>query len=200
MNQQIDFQQEFYRKIIHLFSLVIPIGYGLTDKITTLIVLLPVTFIIVGADLFKHRVKEIRELANKIFGKMLRSHESTHLSGASYTLLASSIVIILLPKNIAITALAVPFVGDPMAGLIGRKFGRMRFFTKTVEGTLAFILSGSVVVYIIMLIFQLDLLFFVTGFVAVCIAGVVEAASAFLRIDDNFAAPLVMGLYMGVLL
>jgi len=197
---QIPFRQEILRKVIHLSAIMIPIGYALSNRADTLLFLIPITVFVAAADFLKSRVKELNELVTKIFGGMLRPKEYRGLSGASYTLLASCIVITLFPLHVAVTALAVPAVADTAAGLVGRKFGRMKFFNKTVEGTLAFILSGTFIVYVIMNIYGLSLLFFVTGFVAVCIAGVVEAASRFLHIDDNFSVPIVMGFYMGVLL
>ncbi len=197
---QITLKHELFRKLLHLASLAIPALYALTDETITLLVLVPVTFVILAVDLLKNHIKELNAAITGIFGRMMRSHEYFGLTGASYLLLASCIVIGVFPKNIAITAMAVPAVGDVMAGLIGRVFGRIRFFSKTVEGTLAFIFSGTLVVYLIMNIFQLSLLFFVTGFAATCIAGVVEAASKYLHIDDNFSVPIFIGLFMGVLL
>jgi len=197
---QITLKHELFRKLLHLASLSIPVLYALTDETITLLALVPVTFIVVVIDLVRSNAKGLNAVITGIFGNIMRAHESLGLTGASYLLLASCIVIAVFPKNIAITAMAVPAVGDVMAGLIGRSFGRIQFFSKTVEGTLAFIFSGTLVVYLIMNIFQLSLLFFVTGFAATCIASVVEAASKYLHIDDNFSVPIFMGLFMGVLL
>jgi hypothetical protein len=42
---------EISRKIVHLFSLSIPIGYALTSKETALAVLIPLTMGFLGVDL-----------------------------------------------------------------------------------------------------------------------------------------------------
>jgi dolichol kinase len=91
-------------------------------------------------------------------------------------------------KPIAVAALTFIIVGDTLAALIGRRFGRHRFGRKSVEGSLA-CLAGTLLVAI----FAPDLALPVALFGAT-VAAITEALST--RIDDNISVPIISGLAM----
>ncbi len=201
---QITYQQEIYRKLIHFSSIIIPVVYTSTDHLRMLVVLLPVTALFIALDMLRHYDNKLKALTMNFLGDLIRDGEkdgeAKRLSGASFTLLAACICIFLFPKIVAITALIVAAVADPIAALIGRKFGKKEFLGKTVEGTLAFILSGVMVVFAVSEVAHENVLFIVSGSVAVCLAAVMEAASKVIHIDDNFSVPVIMGFFMGILI
>ena len=79
-----------------------------------------------------------------------------------------------------------------MAALIGRKFGKHRFLSKSFEGTLAFFISASIVVFFTPKIEGLFLEYLI-GIIAAAVAAIVENIS-FGWMDDNLTIPVSMGL------
>ena len=201
---RVSYKQEVLRKLIHLSWIIIPIGYAFLNKEAMVIIIYPLTILLLIMEVFRHKHPLIKNLAHKLFGGMLRDHEISgdklSLSGASYVLLASCILVGFFPKIIAICAISVLAISDAAASLIGRKFGRTKFFNKSLEGTLAFILSGLITVYVIGFLAHEDMLFFIAALVGVCISAIVEAASKKLKVDDNFSIPLSFGIFMWLLL
>jgi len=57
-------------------------------------------------------------------------------------------VVYFFSENVAIAAVSVATLGDAMAAIIGKNFGRHRFPNgKSLEGSLAYFLSGLLVIY-----------------------------------------------------
>jgi dolichol kinase len=85
-----------------------------------------------------------------IFGFLLRQHEvdtgKKNLNGATYVLISALICVIIFPKIFFVTAFTILIISDSLAALIGRKFGRHKLFAKSLEGTLAFFISASIVI------------------------------------------------------
>ena len=119
------------------------------------------------------------------------------LTGATFVLLSALICILLFPKVIVITAFAILIISDTAAALIGRRFGRHPFRSKTVEGTTAFFVTASVVVALAPKIDYLATEYLI-GSIAAVLGAFVEAVSGDL-IDDNLSIPISIGIVMWVL-
>ena len=205
MNQNdrgtIDYKDELVRKLIHLTSLLIPIVYYFISKTSAAIILGSLSFFAITLDLARYFSPEVGKVFYKIFGFLLRRHEvdekKKNLNGATYVLLSGLIGILIFPKIIFITAFAILIVGDIMAALIGRKFGKHKFLAKSLEGTLAFFLSSCIVV-----IFTPKVGYFyeeiIIGFIAAFIGAITENIS-FGFVDDNLSIPLIVGFSMWIL-
>jgi dolichol kinase len=132
---------------------------------------------------------------------MLREHEKDskkkNLSGASYVFLACTLSVLLFPKLFAITGIAVLILGDIAAALIGRKFGKHKFFFKSLEGTAAFFVVSSIVILIIPKVEGLLIEYFI-GFAAVAVGALAENLS-YGWADDNLTIPISIGLTMALL-
>ncbi|RKX26194.1 MAG: hypothetical protein DRP45_04120 [Candidatus Zixiibacteriota bacterium] len=193
---EIPFSQEILRKTTHMGALIVPGVYwwlGLS-KALMLGIMIPSTCLMVAIDVARLRNLGFwRNFACKIGGRMVRSHESAgDFTGATYILLSACCVIAMFDKPVAVAALAFIIVGDTLAALIGRKFGRHKFGHKSVEGSLA-CLVGTVAVAL--LVPQLSLTVGLSGAV---VATVVEALST--KIDDNISVPVLSGLAMTLLI
>jgi dolichol kinase len=128
---------------------------------------------------------------------MIRDHEANgDFTGATYILLSVCFTIALYDKPIAIAALAFIIVGDTLAAIIGRKFGRHRFSNKSFEGSFA-CLAGTVVVAVLVWLLMPEFPLSV-GLAGALVATVVEAMP--LGVDDNVSVPLVSGLVMSLLM
>jgi len=65
---------------------------------------------------------------------MIREHESFNLLGSTYLLIAALLAVEIFPRPVAAAALGFTVLGDGMAALVGKAWGRHRFFNKTLEG------------------------------------------------------------------
>jgi dolichol kinase len=200
-NGFINYKHELLRKSIHLCSLSIPIVYYFISKELALTFLLPLTVFSLILDFGRHVFPPLNKLFTSLFDFMLRKHEKDpnkkNLSGASYVLLASTLAIFLFPKLFAITGIAVLILGDIAAALIGIKFGKHKFFFKSLEGTLAFFVVSCFVVLIIPKAEGL-MLEYIIGFIAVAIGALAENLS-YGWADDNLTIPISIGLTMALL-
>ena len=197
----IDYKDELVRKLIHLISLSIPIVYYFISKTSAAIILGSLSLIAVTLDLTRYFSPKVGKVFYKVFGFMLRRHEvdekKKNLNGATYVLLSALISILVFPKVIFITAFAILIIGDIMAALIGRKFGKHKFLAKSLEGTLAFFVSSCIVVFFTPKVGYLQTEF-VIGFIAAFIGAITENIS-FEYVDDNLSIPLVVGFAMWIL-
>lgn len=192
---------ELVRKTIHLSSLGIIIAYAFLPKSTMLWVLVPFTLLALTIDYGRHYVPFIDRVFQMIFGKILREHERDTnrklLSGGTYVLISASLCMILFPKVIAITSFAILIVSDATSALIGRRWGKHRFFDKSVEGSSAFFVSAVIVVLVAPKALGLPVEYAI-GIVAAVVGTLVEAMSVRLKVDDNFSVPSSVGLTMWV--
>lgn len=198
-NEQSEFSVELWRKGIHLSSLSIPLIYShWLDMTASLLILIALLVFALMIEFFRFRPGLIHDFFGKVFGFMMREHELDHkrksYSGATYVLLAAVIVIFVFPKPVAVYAFTMLIIGDSMAALVGKKFGRSKIFglMKTWEGSLAFFLSSLAAAWFI------DSLDWPTKILGALAATIIELLP--LPVDDNLTIPvgsaLVMWLFM----
>jgi len=195
------YSAELIRKSIHLCSLSIPVVYYFISRETALTILLPLALAFGLSDIARLSMPSVGALYNKLFGFLLRRHEvratKPRLNGATFVLLSALICIWLFPKVIVITAFAILIISDTAAALIGRRFGRHPFRSKTVEGTTAFFVTALLVV---VLAPKIDFLAteYLIGTIAAILGTFVEAVSGDL-IDDNLSVPISISIVMWIL-
>jgi dolichol kinase len=197
----IDYKDELVRKLIHLFSLSIPIIYYFIPKSTAALILGSLAAFALTLDLGRYLSPQIGKIFYKLFGFLLRRHEvdndKKNLNGATYVLLSAVFSVLIFPKIIFITAFSILIIGDTMAALVGRKFGKHKFLYKSFEGTLAFLISSSIVI-----LFTPKVGYFyeeyIIGFVAAFVGAIVENISS-KYVDDNFSIPFAVGFSMWIL-
>ena len=146
----INYRDEVVRKLIHLCSLSIPIIYYFVSQSTAIFILSIITVLAVVLDVSRHFFPAVGKLFYMIFGFLLRKHEvdrrKKNLNGATYVFISALLGVIIFPKVLFLTAFPILIISDSTAALIGRKYGRHKLFAKSLEGTLAFFISASIVV------------------------------------------------------
>ena len=194
---QISFGSELIRKSIHLASLSIPIIYYYVHRETALAFLLPMALVSIGIDVGRYHVPAIKQMVERMFDKILRPHERRAglLSGATYVLISALVCVAIFPKLITLTAFSILIVSDSSSAIFGRAFGKHRFLDKSLEGTLAFVVSAWLVILIVPKVGPIPMEYFIGAFAAI-VGGVAEAASVSLHMDDNFSIPVSIGLTM----
>lgn len=183
---------EIFRKLIHLGAIAIPIGYYFLG----VGIVMPLLGLALSTSLVLDYIRLFGRLNSKRFiyrylGIMIRPSEKKNLVGASYILSGSILTILLFDKMIAIAAISFIVVGDTAGAIIGRLWGRVRFRSKSVEGSISFLVASCLVA---VLIPGIPFWVKVTGAIT---ATVVEAIT--LHIDDNFIVPVTAAALMQVL-
>jgi dolichol kinase len=198
--RNIDYRAEVIRKSIHLCSLSIPIIYYFISREQALILLVPVTAAFLAVDLLRHYNASTAKIFYSVFGWLLRSHEhngkSKRLNGATHVLISATLCVLIFPKLITITAFAVLIISDSAAALVGRRFGKKKFLSKSAEGSAAFFVSALIVIAATPKI-STGAGEYLIAIVAAAIGTVVEALS--FGIDDNLSIPISIGTVMWVL-
>lgn len=189
------YKTELWRKAIHVFSLQIPIFYGLwLDQHTMLFLLIPAAVISFTIDKMRFVDGKLKTTFDSVFGFMMRPHEvdekQRNLSGATYVLFAAVLTILFFPKPIAVYAFAMLIIGDACAALVGKSIGKNKVFDlpKTWEGSLAFFISSLIVsLFISDLTWQIKL-------VGAFTATIIELLP--IPSDDNLTIPTLSGAAM----
>lgn len=197
-NGTIHYRDELVRKLIHLFSLSIPVIYYLIPTSLSITILFILTIFALVIDLGRYFSSSFAKFFYKTFGFLLRKHEldkkKKNLTGATYVLISALICAIIFPKIIFVTAFTILIISDTMAALIGRKFGKRKFLRKSFEGTLSFFISASIVVLFTPKVGNFPMEYFI-GIIAALVGAVVENISYGFA-DDNLSIPLSVGFTM----
>ena len=122
----ITYVSEVRRKLVHLIGLLIPICYYFwPSEAQAKAILLGGMIIAVGVDTFRLGEPRYRNLLHSLSGELIRPGEKSNLLGSTCLLISSTITVFLFPKEIAVAALCFLIVGDTVAALVGRRFGRI---------------------------------------------------------------------------
>lgn len=135
-------------------------------------------------------------LLMKFFRPIAHPTERARVNSATWYMTALFVLGLSGSTVVQVTAVAVLGFGDPIAGLVGRRFGRVRLVNgRSLEGTLAFVLAAGAVAFLVLGIARPSMLFstrLIVAGVAASSGAVAELLSR--RVDDNLSIPLVSGL------
>ncbi len=189
-----EYRIEVFRKAIHLCSLAIPIIYFYIPRTLALRILVPITLAFLFIDIARYYSRPIERWFYHFFGWLLRKRESNPekktLNGATYVLIAATVSVFIFPKIIAITAFIILIISDLSSALVGRRFGKHRFFLKSLEGSGAFFITAALVVFVTPKIEYASGEYLV-GIAAAFLGAIVEALPW--EFDDNLTVPLCVG-------
>lgn len=138
-----DWLTEAQRKAIHISFIVLPLlllyeplpwPRGRAEWRWCLIVL---TLAAIALDLVRIHDHRAERFFKRFFGGMVREHERWNLVGGTYLLIAALLAVEMFPQPIAAAALGFTVLGDGIAALVGKAWGRPRFFGKSLEGAAA---------------------------------------------------------------
>jgi dolichol kinase len=152
------------------------------------------TAIILFIETLRFSIPHFNQQFISRFAIVLKREEKSWLTGTTYLLLSTLFAFLLFDKQIAITSLLFLSIGDPLAAVIGRRFGEIKIFNKSLEGSLACLIS-CLAIGVPLNIFILNLSPGVV-FVGAVVATLTELLS--LPVDDNFTIPLLSGAAMAL--
>jgi glycerol-3-phosphate acyltransferase PlsY len=134
---------EAQRKAIHFAFILLPLEvlHGWLpwprERGEWRLVLILGVLVAVAIDVIRIHDRRFRRFFGAFFGQMLREHERLNLLGSTYLLLASLLVIEVCTRPVAAAAIGFTVLGDGLAGLVGRAYGRHKVFHKSLEGSAA---------------------------------------------------------------
>mgnify|MGYP003306122303 CR=1 FL=1 len=185
-------RSEYFRKIIHIFNLVIPFTYLfiLESRFQVLRILIPLTLFSIVIEYLRIRSVVIKKIFNNFLKSMLRIHEiNGKFTGATWVFIGSTLTVAFFPKEIAVISLIYMSIGDTVAGLVGRKFGKIKFYDKTIEGSLAGLIFCLLSGYLVQLSLPMEVV--ISGAFAAMFIELLP-----ISIDDNLSVPLFAGTIM----
>jgi glycerol-3-phosphate acyltransferase PlsY len=183
------------RGLFHMFAgLTIPVATLFLPRMVMIIAVGAVTLIFLLIEVLRWKNPAVNRLFLLILKAVLRKEETSRLTGASYMLIASLLAVSVFQRDIAVLALSFLAVGDPLATIIGRRWGRKRLFGKTLEGDLACLVSCIVIGFVFQ---QVGVAVPGTIILLGALSATVAQAVS-LPINDNLTIPLFAGLIMTV--
>ncbi len=196
-------KKELKRKALHLTGLTIPAVYLLLGRTFTLVfigaafalfvALEPFRVIEEWRDSIKRRLgvyaspgvmSKVKEIETQI-DDITRKHERNRVAAHIYFTAASFTVVYFFPKSVAVGAITLATLGDALAAIIGKTFGKHRFSNgKSLEGSLAYFLTGIAV------------LLPLVGPIPALIGSLAGTIAEFYNLppDDNFSNQLAVAL------
>jgi dolichol kinase len=129
-------------------------------------------------------------LVDHVFGLISRPSERYRVNSSSLYVMALLIITAFFPKLAVEASILILGIGDPIASIFGRRFGRKKLFRdKSYAGSIAFLVAGFVVSFSLLFFSGVALGYALLSALVMSLAGAVtELLSS--RIDDNFSIPL----------
>ena len=189
----ITFTGEILRKLIHIFSVILPLAYFyvIKDRFLMTTILIILTSIALSVEYARLNQKNnIGYYFQKYFKSILRLTERNgYLTGATWMLIGFTITVITFEIDVAVLALLFLSVGDSCAGIVGRVFPFGKVFNKSIFGSFAGFISCITFGFIIntTLPYQIIIIGALSGML-------IELISS--KIDDNFSMPIFSGFIM----
>ena len=183
INKSLSYNNEVYRKIIHLGSLLFPLLYFFLSFNIFLLFIFTSTLFILILNVNYHNI--INKLPDKInINFIIRNNEYKSFWSASLMIVSFLLITLIFPKNIVLLSMIITSVSDPIAGLFGMKYGEIKLFhNKTLEGSYSFIISTFFITFFYLQTFNI-LLFII------CILISLNELITPMKYD-NFTIPIV---------
>ena len=140
--------REFQRKAIHIATAILPVAWAFGWLTGTQVRMLVAAAVVVAlvVEFARYRSATFGARFEARFGALLRAHERTTLSGATWLAIGMWGAVMLAPPGAAIAALWAAAVGDAAAGLVGRSMQHLRGApadSKSIVGSLALTIATA---------------------------------------------------------
>jgi dolichol kinase len=186
---------ELIRKSIHLGFSIIPALYFILSKDTIVIILSVIVIMMIFIDIIRFYFKPFNRFYSGLLKPILRNHEvikkTIVFTGGTFIVISALICILIFPKYIALTAIFIAIFSDSSAAIIGKAKGKHFILNRSIEGSIAFFVSGLIVITLIPLSTNLISEYFIRF-------GVLILTTLFellpLKIDDNITIPVFFSL------
>lgn len=174
------------RKIVHFSAVLVPVFCELTSKSVILTALSIITVAYILQEVLRLKGQPL-PIITPFTLKLSRPEERTgFIIGPTYLAIGIILTLILLPSTIAYSSIWIGSIGDPVAAIVGMRFGRRRIIRlKTVEGFAAGLAASFLAASLL---------------VSPLIALIGAAGAMFVELldvpDDNLTMPVAAGVLM----
>lgn len=181
------------RKLYHLFGgLGLLSLYFLLGRQNALLCYAVLFAVVLALDITRLKVPAFNQFVRTRFSSFIRENEADRLTGTAPYVLGVGLTLFFFRHHIASLAICFLAFGDVAATMAGERYGRTKISgSKSLEGTLAFVVMAVAVGMVIKLLLGQYYIHF-----GVPLAGALVAAAVELlpwRVNDNLAIPLVSG-------
>lgn len=191
---------EVQRKALHISFIALPLLLLFEwlpwprGKNEWRLALAALTVFAIAVDVVRIHDHRVKRFFGRFFGELIREHEQFNLLGSTYLLLAALLAVEIFPRPVAAAALGFTILGDGIAALVGKGWGRTRFFNKTLEGA-----AGGFIACLGWALFLggAGLLPWGTVLCGALVASLVELLP--IPLDDNLGITLIAGYTMKLL-
>ncbi len=150
------------------------------------------TFCAWTTELARRFSPRVNGLVMKVFNPVAHPHEVQRVNSATWYTTALLLLAATQSTLLCVTGVVVLGIGDPIAALVGRRFGKIKLLHgRSLEGTVAFAVSATVATFLAYWAFHSTLgLGMALGLAAAASVAGALAELFSLRVDDNFSIPL----------
>lgn len=181
------------RKLWHFSAGVFMISvliWNYPSKRISLLILGGSTIVLLVIDVLRFGTGWGRQLFRTFFGQLAGRKEEKGPNASFFYAVSLLVTVLLFEPRIAMGAIISLAVGDPVAGIVGTFFGRVRIKGKAVEGAVANLVASF---FLINLLVSSPW----TAFAGAAAGAIVELAHI-PKVDDNLSIPIVSGLTMTI--
>ncbi|MBW6462297.1 MAG: SEC59/DGK1/VTE5 family protein [DPANN group archaeon] len=182
---EMSLKKEFFRKLIHLTSLLIVVFYYYLGKEVTLFILVFALILFIESEYL--RVE--KGITIPLLHDYVRDKEQNRLAGHIFFIMGAIISISVFDMDIAVAAILMTTFGDSAATIIGRRYGKVSIpgiRNKKVEGCFAELFVNLIIGY---LFIDSVIIILLMAFTATIVETLVD------ELDDNLIIPVFAGFY-----
>lgn len=151
-------------------------------------------------DWLRQSRPRLNQATMRVFGPVMRQHESKSFSGLSYLLLGAIILMTFFERHVITLSLLFLAIGDPLASYVGIRYGRDRILgNKTLQGTLAAFFACSCIAGVY---YYLNGIMTERLLIVAPVSGLIGAATELIpigKLDDNLTCPVLSALGLAAL-
>ena len=182
--------KHFGRKLYHLIGGMLLLScYFLLGRDRALILYAVLFFAVIAAELARFAVPSLNETLFGKFSSFVRPTERNRLTGTAPYVLGIWSTLYFYRSDIAAAAICFLAVGDVAATTVGERWGRTKIGEKSLEGTLAFLVTAVAAGFLLSAAGSPLMPWLI-------LAGAITAAGVELLplpVNDNLSIPLISG-------
>ena len=186
-------QPKIWRRLFHLIAgSCIPVAGIFAPEDGLLIALAILAVGGLALDLARFGIGPLNRVYLRWMAPLLKSDEESHITGATYMLIAAVLVFWLYGKGVGVPVMFFLSLGDPAAAMVGRRMPGPRLLGKSPGGTAAFAAVGAAIAAVLLVFGAIE--YHWALWAGAGIAALVELAG--IPPDDNLTIPLIAGTAM----
>lgn len=181
------------RRIWHFSGVMAMVTFYLfMNEKQALTLALSVSALLIGLDLVRLFIPALNRKLTLVFGPFMRAHETHNLTAATYMLIGVTFSVAFFPKSVVLLSLLMLSFADPLAAVVGIRYGKDRLIgKKTLQGSLAALVMCALLSLAYFSYYQL---FTDRLLLASLLAGLIGALSELIPVfkwDDNLTFPII---------